>query len=312
MPGGRAAATLGDGPGDRPVAWRSPSGNGGGTLGPVTVQDGHGAAGVELAYEVHPGRGPYALFVHGILSTRSTWLPNLAALGEVCTPVVVELWGHGRAATPSEPEPYAPDGYVAQFEALRIGLGVERWAVCGQSLGGALSLRYALTCPDVVTAVAFTNSSSALGDAVWAEQAEAFVAKEADALERAGRPRLDRSPFNPARSRRIAPDVRERLVVEWAEHDPVGIANTMRWTSRGTSVRARLGELVPPALLVHGTDEKAFRPLAAAAVAELPALEVVAVPAGHAVNLHDPEGFNRAVVAFFQRSVQRSADRPPG
>ena len=95
-------------------------------------------------------------------------------------------------------------------------------------------------------------------------------------------------------------------MAEWAEHDPVGIANTMRWTSRGTSVRARLGELVPPALLVHGTDEKAFRPLAVAAAAALPALEVVAVPAGHAVNLHDPEGFNRAVAAFFRRSAGRS------
>ena len=133
------------------------------------------------------------------------------------------------------------------------------------------------------------------------------MAKEADALERAGRPRLDRSPFNPARSRRIAPDVRERLVAEWAEHDPVGIANTMRWTSRGTSVRARLGELAPPALLVHGTDEKAFRPLARGCGPRCRRLEVVPVPAGHAVNLHDPEGFNRAVIAFFRRS----AGRPP-
>jgi pimeloyl-ACP methyl ester carboxylesterase len=260
------------------------------------------SAGAGPAYEIHPGRGPYALFVHGMLSTRSTWMPNLEALRQVCTPVVVELWGHGRSASPARAEVYRPDGYVELFEALRRRLGVDRWLLCGQSLGGALVLRYALTHPDVVTAVAFTNAMSALSDPVWEAEVVALVEKEARALERDGRPRLDRNPMNPARSTRIAPDVKARLVAEWSEHDPAGIARTLRWTSERTSVRDRLDQLRPPALLVQGVQEKRFRPLADAARAALPTLEVVTVPAGHAVNLHDPEGFNAAVTGFFSRS----------
>ena len=53
-------------------------------------------------YEVHPGEGPYALFVHGFLSSRAQWLPNLNQLSTVCRPVVVELFGHGRSTSPAE------------------------------------------------------------------------------------------------------------------------------------------------------------------------------------------------------------------
>jgi pimeloyl-ACP methyl ester carboxylesterase len=255
-----------------------------------------------LSYEVHPGQGPPALFVHGMLSTRSTWAPNLAALADVCTPVVVELWGHGRAPSPGQPELYRPDGYVALFEALRERLGVDRWLLCGQSLGGALLLRYALEHPEVVRAVAFTNAMSALSDPAWALRVAELVEKEAAALEAGGRARLERNAMHPRRSTKIAPEVKEQLVAEWAEHDPVGIARTMRWTSDGTSVLERFGQLTPPALLVQGMREKQFRPLADAARDALPTLERVGVEAGHAVNLHDPVGFNAAVGEFFARS----------
>jgi pimeloyl-ACP methyl ester carboxylesterase len=263
----------------------------------ATPIDGRG-----LSYQVHDGRGPYALFVHGMLSTRSTWSPNLGALADVCTPVVVELWGHGLAPSPTEPDVYRPDGYVEQFEALRRRLGVDRWMLCGQSLGGALLLRYALEHPDAVAAVAFTNAMSALSDAAWAVRVAELVEKEAAALEAGGRARLERNAMHPRRSTKIAPDVKEQLVAEWAEHDPVGIARTMRWTSQGTSVLDRLGQLQPPALLVQGVREKQFRPLADAARVALPTLESVGVEAGHAVNLHDPSGFNAAVAEFFVRA----------
>ena len=60
-------------------------------------------------YEVHPGRGPHLLLVHGMLSSRAQWLPNLAALAAVCRPVTLELWGHGRSPAPADPAAYHPD-----------------------------------------------------------------------------------------------------------------------------------------------------------------------------------------------------------
>ena len=39
-----------------------------------------------LPYRVlESGDGPYMFFVHGMLSSRRQWTPNLAAIGQVCT-----------------------------------------------------------------------------------------------------------------------------------------------------------------------------------------------------------------------------------
>ena len=120
-----------------------------------------------LHREVHPGNGPFLLLVHGILSGRSLWKPNLAALSAVSHPVVVELWGHGGSPSPDEGACYRPEAYVRAFDELRAELGAERWLVCGQSFGAALTLRYALDHPERVVAQVFTNSASALGDGDW-------------------------------------------------------------------------------------------------------------------------------------------------
>ena len=101
-----------------------------------------------LYYEVHEGDGPYLLLVHGLLSSRAQWRPNLRALQRVSRPVVVELLGHGRSPAPHGPDAYRPDAYSRAFEELREALGAERWLVCGQSLGAALTFRYALSHPE--------------------------------------------------------------------------------------------------------------------------------------------------------------------
>src|SRR5947208_187692 len=101
-----------------------------------------------LHYDMHAGRGPYCLFVHGYLSSRAQWLPNLDALSRLVQPVVVELYGHGRSLTPEDPSAYEPGAYIKQFEKLRVDLGIEQWLICGQSLGAPLTQRYAPDHPD--------------------------------------------------------------------------------------------------------------------------------------------------------------------
>src|SRR3989442_14431963 len=65
-------------------------------------------------------------------------------------------------------------------------IGVERWLLCGQSFGAALTLRYALTHPDRVMAQVFTNSSAALADAEWIKARRASAAQQAEEIERDG------------------------------------------------------------------------------------------------------------------------------
>jgi proline iminopeptidase len=53
--------------------------------------------------------------------------------------------------------PVTEQDLVADYEALREQLGIERWAVVGHSYGGRVALRYAATHPDSITKIVFEN-----------------------------------------------------------------------------------------------------------------------------------------------------------
>jgi len=261
--------------------------------------------GPRFHYDVHDGDGPYALLVHGALSSRSQWLSNLEALGAVCRPVVVELYGHGRSPSPEEPFAYSPAGYVDEFERLRRTLGVERWLVCGYSLGAALTVRYALDRPERVIAQAFTNSMSAFADRAWRERVSPSLEAVARALEEEGRSALESLPINPSRGRRLPAAAREALIADYRLHDPCGIARTFRHTVPGSPLGDRISENRVPALLVAGRREAAFLPHRRRAEQSMPALAVVELDTGHAVNIEDAGGFNAAVTRFFADAEKR-------
>jgi pimeloyl-ACP methyl ester carboxylesterase len=257
-----------------------------------------------LHYEVHGDRGPFLLLVHGLLSSRAQWLANLDALVAVCRPVVVELLGHGRSPSPDDPSSYVPGAYIEEFERLREQLGADRWFVCGQSLGAALTLRYALERPERVMAQVFTNSNSALADEVWARSVRPLMEAQARRLRERGREALVEHPLNPARSRRVPAAIREALLADYALHDPLGIALTGLYTVPESRVRERVGKNRVPTLLVVGQREDGFTPHRRFAEEAMPNLEVVALDAGHAVNAEAAEGFNLAVVDFLRQHVR--------
>lgn len=258
-----------------------------------------------LHVDVHPGDGPPMLLVHGMMAGRALWGANLEALRSVVTPVVLELYGHGRSPSPDDPAAYHPDAYVEAFDAVRASLGAERWFVAGHSLGAALVLRYALDRSDQVMGAVFTNSASALADERWRSRVLATVEAEGDRIEAAGRPGLVEHRLNPVRSFRLVPSVREALAADQPLLEPAGIAGTMRWTTPATSVRERVHRLAAPCLVVAGTKEAAFAEPAAYAERTIPDVEVRRVHAGHSPNAEVPEVFDEAITAFVRRLTAR-------
>jgi pimeloyl-ACP methyl ester carboxylesterase len=262
------------------------------------------AADTHLHVDVHAGDGPPALLVHGFLAGRALWSANLDALRAVCTPVVVELWGHGRSPTPEDVAAYHPDTYVAAFDALRRRLGTDRWILVGHSLGAALTWRYALDHPDRVVAHVFTNTASALGGARWRHAVAASVDAQADALLAGGPGSVAHHRLNPARARRIVAPVREALAADVDRLDVRGVAATLRHTVPAASVREQADANVAPTLLVHGTREAGFAE-AAAHAATLPHVEIVALDVGHSPNAEAPAAFDAIVVDFLGRVATR-------
>jgi pimeloyl-ACP methyl ester carboxylesterase len=264
------------------------------------------------SFDVHEGAGPPLLLVHSMLSSRAQWEPNLTALRSVASPVVVELFGHARSPSPTSPEPYHQAAYVAAVARIRARLGAERWLVCGQSLGAALTLRYALRFPERVIAQVFTNSNSAFADPTWEERIRRGVDRIDDEVARDGRAALERMPVHPRHSRRMPAALRDALVADADLHSPEGIARTMRFTVPPSSVRSRVEQLRVPTLLALGTRETRFAEDAKFARETIPGLVLLELDAGHAVNLEAARDFNRGVLDFFARALRRCSPTSTG
>jgi pimeloyl-ACP methyl ester carboxylesterase len=253
---------------------------------------------LQLHWDVHDGDGPYLLLVHGFLMSRAQWRNNLVALARFCRPVVVELWGHGRSPAPEDTALYRPDSYVEAFEAIRAELGVERWWLCGYSLGAGLTIRYALEYPNRVYGHAFTNSTSAFADVEQTNAWQRGASAAAESIVAGGIAAIERMPVHPRHTKRLAHDLYAALMEDAARLRPTGIANTLRYTNPNATVRGRVHANVRPALLVCGSAESRFAKHREFAQTEMPGLSIVDLAVGHGVNMEDAAGFNRAIGEF--------------
>jgi len=247
-----------------------------------------------LYYEVHGNRGPFLLLVHGLLSSRAQWMPNLNALVEFCRPVIVELMGHGRSPSPENPECYTPDYYIREFEHIREKLNAKPWFVCGQSLGAALTLRYGLYHPEYIAAQVFTNSNSAFSERSESRNMEWLELR----IAADGRKVIDNFPLHPSRSRHLPPHIKKMLIADVNLITVSGFKNTLLHTLPKSSVRNLVSRTRIPTMMIVGRYDRAFLPLSEIAIQLIPELKTRILDGGHAVNIDAAEEFNKTVKGF--------------
>lgn len=227
--------------------------------------------------------------IHGFMSCKHQWALNTAALSQHLCLTMVELWGHGSSPTPSDPEPYRMSSYLSEFERIRAELGVERWWLIGQSLGGAMALRYARHHPEQTIGVVFTNSRAAFAQArVGVKEVENLVDANPD---------LRKLPYHPINAKRFPADLKARMVASADAMHTDALRNTVR-NRESVSSLDDFGEITVPVLLVNGRWEKLFQEAVPQAKAALPSLQIVELEGGHSINVEAPDGFNQAVIDF--------------
>ena len=239
--------------------------------------------------------GPPVLLLHGFMSSNLQWEPNRDRLGAELRLLLVEQPGHGRSPGPDDPAAYAADAVLDQLDRIRAERGIDRWFVAGQSLGGAIVLRYALRQPERVAGLVFTNSRAVFG----------LAGKQADGgsdEERSGLPadptreQIRALPYHPVNARRMPPDLQARMVAV-ADAMPLAVFRHLRTGGPWYSTD-ELHLLQVPTLLVNGRFERVFQPCVAQARAAIADLRVVDLDGGHSVNIDQPEAFDRAVLDF--------------
>ncbi|GII52565.1 hydrolase [Planotetraspora thailandica] len=127
--------------------------------------------GTVLAYH-EQGEGSPLVCLPGGPGRSSAYLGDLGGLATRRRLVLLDPRGTGESAPPADPATYAADRMVADVEALRAHLGLERIDLLGHSAAGALALLYAARHPDRIGHLVLVTPSMQpvgleLGDAEW-------------------------------------------------------------------------------------------------------------------------------------------------
>jgi proline iminopeptidase len=251
-------------------------------------------------------------------------------LGRSVRLIGIDQRGVDRSAPLPEDSGLTVADLVEDCEAARQTLGIERWAVAGQSFGGRLALRYAAAYPGRTTAVIFENpvwdmaaSAHAALPAIAAMLAErgnteaAQAALTAAAGDRATKPQREAylaalRALGDDRESFFVPSAatRARLAqVRQAHERPDGSAGDEGSLRHHLAIVADpaseepiqhlLADLQVPLLLIVGGHDPLTSPEQREAFRSAPHGQVLEVAAaGHFVHADDPLQYASAVSAF--------------
>ena len=250
---------------------------------------------------------PQMILLHGSNASLHSWEPLVARLRGDWRIVRIDLPGHGlTGATPTGR--YDTDEYIATVDEVATAMGMPRFILGGNSMGGGVSWRYALVHPERVQALLLLNAGGM--------------------PPRAGTPpprsnigfRIMRSGFGRWLGGQITPrfliaqsleqSVSNQAVVTDAEIDrywellrfPGNREATMIRFGRGMepSRAEEARRIAAPALVLFGAEDRIIDPSAAQQFAErLPDDEVVMLPGiGHLPMEEAPDATAAAIRRF--------------
>jgi pimeloyl-ACP methyl ester carboxylesterase len=110
----------------------------------------------------YDGNGPEVLLIHGIGSSSRDFDPVIDDLVQVMTPVTVDLRGHGESDKPLTGYHY--DDYVQDLKRLLTALRMDRPIILGHSLGGIITLWWAIRHPEEARALIIEDSPLRSGE----------------------------------------------------------------------------------------------------------------------------------------------------
>ena len=110
-----------------------------------------------------PPGAPALVMIHGFGASLETWEPWVARLSDRWRIITLDLPGHGLTRVPAGYRA-SVDGYADLADSLAVRLGVSRYVVIGNSLGGAAAWDDALRHIDHVRGLVLVDAAGWPGD----------------------------------------------------------------------------------------------------------------------------------------------------
>jgi pimeloyl-ACP methyl ester carboxylesterase len=266
------------------------------------AQDGFAEVnGTRLYYEVS-GAGQPLVLIHGWSFDSRCWDDQTTALASRFRVLRYDLRGFGRSALPQPAVSYShTDDLVALLDLLQM----ERVHLVAHSYGGNLAFEFAFRCPERVRSLLLPEAAIDVAGHPVDPEVQAWIAQTwrtaaQEGVEAARSVWLGGRPLAPA-MRNLRSAARVRQMVEeysawhWERPDPV--------QSFPTYHVDQLGQIRAPALIILGLlSPPGYHEFARLQHEHLANSTFVSMKGvGHALNIEDPEEFNRIILAFLDR-----------
>ena len=254
-------------------------------------------------YRRDPRRGIPLVGIHGFGGDKETWLMMSALVPRARGVVLIDLPGHGRSDDVSEDRASIRHHAEAVIRTLDHA-GLDRAVICGNSMGGGVALRLAVSWPDRIAGVVLVASIGRDvhdgGARAWTDGENPLIPREQD-IDRFMALVLERPPP-------VGRAVLRHVITKRARR-----ADSLHKLFRGfmlndgdAGVPRELATIGCRALVIHGAQDRIIdKRVAEDLVLALPRGELVVMRGvGHAPQLEAPRHTARLVEAF-ARAVDR-------
>ena len=250
--------------------------------------------GVDIHYQV-AGQGYPLVWSHEFAGDITSWEPQVSFFSR--------HRGYPPSGVPDDPQAYSQDHQVEDLRRLLQHLGIQRAYIGGLSMGGTVTISFAIAHPEMCRALIVASAGAGTTDrerllASWQALSESMIAegmeKFADGYAR-GSERvqfLRKDPVGWAKFR-----------AGLASHSALGSALTFRGVQmkRPTIFQLEndLQKIEVPTLLLIGDEDTPCVEPAIFMKRNIPASGLAVFPqSGHTINLEEPDLYNRMVLDF--------------
>jgi pimeloyl-ACP methyl ester carboxylesterase len=275
-------------------------------------------SGVKLYYE-EVGRGTPIVFVHEFAGDGQSWDPQVKFFSRRWRTIAYNARGYPPSDVPEDPAAYSQAQAVEDLKGVLDHLRIDRAHVVGLSMGGYATLHFGLTHPE--RALSLTVAGCGYGSG----PARADFQRDVDQVVR----QFDEQGMaavaafyakGPTRVQFMEKDPKgwQEFYDRLAAGSAKGHALTMRGVQRARpsvfELEAGLARLEVPTLIVTGDEDEPCLEPGIFMKRMIKTAGLLVIPnAGHAINLEEPDLFNRAVQDFLSAvEAGRWPRRHPG
>lgn len=238
------------------------------------------------------GEGPVVLFSNSLAADRSMWREVIAALEGRVTAVTYDTVGHGSSGFARSPLSLADLGLHAI--AVADAVGVQRFSVCGLSLGGLTGMWLALNKPGRIQTLTLANTASVfLPPELWKGRA---ASARTDGIASLVDPTLERWL---TKSFRVANPARTEQIRQMIGNTPAEGYAACCEVLAASDLTSELGAIRCPTRVIAGREDPSTTVATAEQiVASIPSAELTTLNAAHLSAVEKPLEFAAEILAL--------------